>query len=66
MLVLTRRIGESVHIGDDLVVTVLRIGRHRVSLGFDAPDDVNIVRDELLPDDTERAATDPACQPVAS
>lgn len=48
MLILTRRIGESLIIDDDTVVTVLGVKGNQVRIGIDAPDDVNIVREELL------------------
>jgi carbon storage regulator len=48
MLVLTRRIGEAVHIGDDIVVRVLGVKGNQVRLGFDVPKSINVVRDELL------------------
>ena len=50
MLVLTRKLGEKVHIGDDIVVTVTFIDAGRVRLGFEAPQHVKIYREELLPD----------------
>ncbi len=48
MLVLTRKSGESVQIGNDIVVTVLMTDDGRVRLGFDVPAEVPIVRTELL------------------
>ena len=48
MLVLKRRVGQVIWIGDDIELVVLEIDAH-VKLGFFAPDDVNIVREELLP-----------------
>lgn len=47
MLVLSRKKGERIRIGKDVVITVVRIGDHTVKLGFDAPQGVNIVREEL-------------------
>lgn len=47
MLVLSRKPGQRVMIGDDVVVTVVRIGPNTVRLGIDAPRDKNIVREEL-------------------
>lgn len=46
MLVLTRKVGESIRIGDDIVVHVRRINGS-VRLAIDAPRDTNIVRAEL-------------------
>ena len=47
MLVLTRRQGERVFVGKDVTVTVLEIGRNKVRLGFDAPPEVTIHREEI-------------------
>jgi carbon storage regulator len=48
MLVLTRKSGERIHIGDSIVVTVLAIQSGRVRIGIEAPSDVPIARHELL------------------
>ena len=48
MLVLSRRVGERILVGDNVVVTVVRIGPNAVRLGIEAPKDQNIVRDELV------------------
>lgn len=47
-LVLSRRKGETVHIGDNITVTVLDIVRGQVRLGFSAPKEVTILREELM------------------
>lgn len=47
MLVLSRKHGERIQIGDDVFVTVLRIGPHNVRLGIDAPKEILVVREEL-------------------
>ncbi len=47
MLVLSRKPGERILIGDDVAVTIVRIGPNTVRLGIDAPRDLNIVREEL-------------------
>ena len=47
MLVLTRKVGEKIIIGD-IVVTVTEIRGDRVRLGIDAPRSINIARGELL------------------
>lgn len=49
MLILTRRIGEGVYVGDDVKIVILGIRGSQVRIGIEAPDDVNIVREELLP-----------------
>ena len=48
MLVLSRKIGEQLLIGDSIVVTVVRIGPHDVRIGIEAPAEVEIVRSELV------------------
>ena len=66
MLVLSRKPGERIHIGENITVTIVRIGPNNVRLGIDAPRDLNIVREELcipaangvlLDEDHKRAAT---------
>lgn len=48
MLVLSRRIGETLIIGDEVEVRILDINGNQVRIGIDAPKSVNIVRSELL------------------
>jgi len=48
MLVLTRRVGESLTIGDDIKLTILDHQGNQVRVGIDAPRDVAIVREELI------------------
>ena len=48
MLVLSRKAGEALLIGDGIEVRVLGVGANRVSIGITAESDVNIVRSELL------------------
>ncbi|SFV74606.1 Carbon storage regulator [hydrothermal vent metagenome] len=50
MLVLARKLGESIVIGDGIVVKVISIEKGVVKLGIDAPSSVPIVRSELLED----------------
>ena len=47
MLILTRRIGESVIIGDDISIAVLGIKGSQVRLGIDAPKEVSVHREEI-------------------
>jgi carbon storage regulator len=49
MLVLTRKPGEQIIIGEVVVVTVLEVGRGRIRLGIEAPARVNIRRSEVRP-----------------
>ncbi len=48
MLVLSRKVGERVLIGQEVSVTIVRIGPNAVRLGIQAPRGLKIVRDELL------------------
>lgn len=48
MLVLTRKAGERICIGDDIVVEVIEtVGRNTVRLGVSAPDDISVDREEI-------------------
>ena len=59
MLVLSRKEGEKIVIGDGIVLTINRIAGNRVMVGIEAPRDVRIVRGELerLPQATRAAAS---------
>jgi len=47
VLILTRRIGESVHIGDDIRLTVLGVRDSQVRIGINAPKEVPVHREEI-------------------
>lgn len=47
MLILTRRIGETLIIGDDVNITVLGVKGNQVRLGINAPKDVSVHREEI-------------------
>ena len=47
MLVLTRRAGESIMIGDDIVVTVIEVSRDQLRVGIDAPRSLPVHRKEV-------------------
>lgn len=47
MLVLTRRPGESIVVGQDIVVTVIEIKGGQVRIGIDAPRDIDVYREEI-------------------
>ncbi len=55
MLVLSRREGERIRIGKDVVITVVRISSHGVRIGIEAPPELPVVRQELLDRAAERA-----------
>jgi carbon storage regulator len=49
MLVLSRKLGEKIFIGESICITVVDIDRGKIRLGIEAPRDVPIYRQELLP-----------------
>lgn len=44
MLVVTRRVGEKVHIGDDITITLIKAGAN-TKIGIEAPKDIRVMRD---------------------
>ena len=62
MLVLSRKVGERVLIGDRIAITIVRINGNAVRLGIEAPADMLVVRQEL----TEPAAQGEACAEAPS
>ena len=66
MLVLSRKLGEKICIGDNIFITVVDIDRGKIRLGIEAPRNVPIFRQELLPlNNGAPAAPAPAPQPAA-
>ena len=53
MLILTRRVGETLKIGDDIEVTVLGLRGGQVRMGIKAPKDVAVHREEILDRDAQ-------------
>lgn len=47
MLILTRKVGESVVVGDDVTITVLGVKGNQVRIGINAPKDVSVHREEV-------------------
>jgi len=66
MLVLSRKPGERILIGNDVAVTIIRIGPNSVRVGIDAPGDVNIVREELCLEPQNEAAAGAAASTCPS
>jgi len=48
VLILTRRVGETVMIGEDVTVTVLRVKGNQVRLGVNAPKSISVQREEIF------------------
>lgn len=48
MLILTRRVGESLMVGEEITVTVLGVKGNQVRIGIDAPKDVAVHREEIF------------------
>ncbi len=48
MLILTRRVGESLMVGEEITVTVLGVKGSQVRIGIDAPKDVAVHREEIF------------------
>ncbi len=63
MLILTRRVGESLMIGDDVTITVLGVKGNQVRIGVDAPKEVAVHREEIL--NRIEAATGSEAEPDA-
>ena len=61
MLVLSRRESERIRLGDEIVVTVIRVAGESVRIGIEAPSDMLVLREELEP----RAAQPTRCSPAA-
>ena len=55
MLILTRKNGEEILIGENIRLVVMKIEGNRIKLGLDAPQDVPIRRGELNPKEDEPA-----------
>lgn len=67
MLVLTRKEGEKIHIGKDIVLTVLEVKGNRIRIGVEAPANLSVLRGELIVDaQAGTSAATPADKPVAN
>jgi carbon storage regulator len=67
VLVLSRKVGERILIGDKIAVTVVKIGHGGVRIGVEAPPELAVVREELAKelDRTERALASGQAEPIA-
>lgn len=57
MLILTRRVGESLMIGDDVTITVLAVKGNQIRIGVNAPRDVAVHRQEIVERDAATNVT---------
>ncbi len=64
MLVLSRKVNQSIMIGDQIEVTVLSVAGEKVRLGIRAPREVPVLRDELYAEVSGRDRPAPATQPA--
>ena len=53
MLVLSRKLGQRFQIGQDIRITIVKIDRNSVRIGIEAPDDVLVYREEIVPSSLE-------------
>jgi carbon storage regulator len=53
MLVLTRKVGERILIGKDVVIEVTKVRGNHVGIGIQCPLDVEVIREELIDEKTE-------------
>jgi carbon storage regulator len=65
MMVMRRRQGEKILIGDDIVIHIAHIGRNRVKIGIEAPKDVRVVAEEVQAVREENLAAARGCSPEA-
>ena len=65
MLVLSRKAGEQVVIGNGVTLTLVEVSGNRVRLGFDAPAQVSVLRAELAPWQDEPAGGDGLAEPTS-
>ena len=58
MLVLSRKLGEKILIGDSIVLTVVKIDRNQIRLGIEAPHEVPVYREEISPNRAPKPVSD--------
>ncbi|EAQ81395.1 carbon storage regulator [Blastopirellula marina] len=61
MLILSRKIGETIHVGDNVTIVINRISGNRVTVGIEAPNQVRILRGEVLDPEEAQEAEEPGC-----
>jgi len=58
MLVLSRKLGEKIVIGDSIIVTVVKIDRNQIRLGIEAPHEIPVYREEIAPSRVTKPLSD--------
>lgn len=61
MLVLSRKLGQRFQVGADVRVTIVKIDRNSVRIGIEAPGDVMVYREEIVPAEAQNAPTPVTC-----
>lgn len=66
MLVLSRKLGEKIFIGENICITVVDVDRGKIRLGIEAPRDIPVFRQELLPlkETTPPSGSPALCRPA--
>jgi carbon storage regulator len=64
MLILSRRESESVHLGDDIVLTIVRVSGEKVRIGIQAPSHIKVLRNELEVEDSSVLKSTSVAAPV--
>jgi carbon storage regulator len=49
MLVLSRKVNEKIMVGNDIVITIVKIDRNQIRIGIEAPHHIPVYREEILP-----------------
>ena len=65
MLILSRRESESVHLGDDIILTIVRVSGEKVRIGIQAPPHIKVLRNELEVEAPEVRKPDANAKPVS-
>jgi carbon storage regulator len=63
MLVLSRKLGQRFQVGPEVRITIVKIDRNSVRIGIEAPDDVTVYREEIVPAEADRTVAANASAP---
>ena len=64
-MVLSRKLGQRFQVGPEVRITIVKIDRNSVRIGIEAPDDVTVYREEIVPDEKETESDQPVNADVA-